>query len=66
MLTLHIAKTKNGVLISENEFKQIISLARKLKTIEIETNDFQDLIQASSTSMNFWENEIDDEVWNDA
>jgi len=28
-------------------------------------NDFSDLLQASQSSMGFWDNPIDDETWND-
>ena len=27
---------------------------------------FKDLVSASETSLSFWDNELDDEVWNDA
>lgn len=29
-------------------------------------DDFEDLKQASTTSLDFWDNPTDDEVWNDA
>lgn len=35
-----------------------------LSAIEID-DEFQDLKHASQSSIQFWENEIDDEVWND-
>lgn len=28
--------------------------------------EFADLLQASETSLDFWDNEIDDRIWNDA
>ena len=31
---------------------------------EHETEDFSDLLHAAESSMDFWDNEIDDEVWN--
>ncbi|MEO8168883.1 MAG: DUF2281 domain-containing protein [bacterium] len=39
----------------------------KLEVILLETDDqFEDLVKASETSLEFWNNSIDDEVWNDA
>jgi hypothetical protein len=29
-------------------------------------DDFSDLVSASQTSMDFWDNPVDDEDWNDA
>jgi len=49
---LHLAKgTKVEVLI--------------IVPMEHETEDFSDLLYAAESSMDFWDNEIDDEVWND-
>ena len=31
-----------------------------------ENKEFKDLLLASETSMDFWDNSIDDEVWNNA
>lgn len=38
-----------------------------IEVILIEQNGkFRDLVKASETSLDFWNNSIDDEVWNDA
>lgn len=38
-----------------------------VEVILLETNgEFQDLIKASETSTSFWNNSIDDKIWNDA
>ena len=38
-----------------------------LEVILIETaGEFQELVKASETSTDFWNNSIDDEIWNDA
>jgi predicted DNA-binding antitoxin AbrB/MazE fold protein len=31
---------------------------------EHKTEDFSDLLHAAESSMDFWDNDIDDEVWN--
>lgn len=39
----------------------------KLEVILLETDEeFEDLVSASETSLEFWNNTIDDEVWNNA
>jgi hypothetical protein len=66
MLKIHIIKAKNKILITEFDFAQLLNLASKSDQIEIQTDEFQDLLEASSSSMDFGDNEIDDEVWNNA
>ena len=34
--------------------------------IEREVDDFSDILRASTTSLGFWDNPVDDEEWNDA
>jgi hypothetical protein len=31
-----------------------------------EEEEFEDLLMASESSLDFWDNSIDDEIWNDA
>jgi predicted DNA-binding antitoxin AbrB/MazE fold protein len=39
----------------------------KLEVILLETDEqFEDLVMASESSLEFWNNSIDDEVWNNA
>ena len=66
MIKLHIKQTKKGVLIPLNEFRQIVSLAQKLENIQLEEDNFRYLLEASASNLDFWDNEIDDKVWNDA
>lgn len=51
--------------ISETEAKEILDFALFLE-MKRNTKDFKDLEIASQTSCEFWDNDIDDEVWNNA
>lgn len=66
MLKVHITKINKQILIPENEFEELLKEAKKSKDISVESDNFQDLIEASESGMDFWMNEIDDEVWNNA
>ncbi len=66
MLKIHISRINNSVLISKDEFEKIIENLEKNEKVEIESNEFKDLQEASSSSLEFWNNEIYDRVWNDA
>ena len=49
--------------IPESQIMQVINFIRYLKLKE-EKNELKDLAAATETSMDFWNNDIDDEVWN--
>jgi hypothetical protein len=66
MLKVHIIKINKQILIPENEFEELLKEAKKSKDISVESDNFRDLIEASESGMDFWMNEIDDEVWNNA
>ncbi|NLV15962.1 MAG: DUF2281 domain-containing protein [Syntrophomonadaceae bacterium] len=51
--------------ISESEAKAILDFALFLE-MKRNATAFKDLEIASQTSCDFWENDIDDEVWNNA
>lgn len=51
--------------IGMEEVPEIIDFVEYLK-IKREKSNFQDLAEASMSSTRFWDNEIDDEVWNNA
>ncbi|KAB8128863.1 DUF2281 domain-containing protein [Gracilibacillus oryzae] len=50
--------------IPENEVDKILDFAEFLK-IKREKSLSEDLTKASESSLDFWDNDIDDEVWND-
>ena len=50
--------------ISEKELVEVIDFIGYLKK-KRENNFYKGLVQASESSIDFWDNEIDDEVWND-
>ncbi len=51
--------------IPEQEVDKILDFAEYLKAKK-EKNLSEDFIKASESSIDFWDNDIDDEVWNDA
>ncbi|HBK53108.1 hypothetical protein [Syntrophomonas wolfei] len=51
--------------ISEIEAKEVLDFALFLEMKRRKT-EFKDLEMASQTSCDFWDNAIDDEVWNNA
>ncbi len=51
--------------ISEIEAKEVLDFALFLEMKRNRT-EFKDLEIASQTSCDFWDNDIDDEVWNNA
>ncbi|QHS22056.1 DUF2281 domain-containing protein [Virgibacillus sp. MSP4-1] len=50
--------------IPEQEVDKILDFAEYLK-IKREKRLSEDLTKASESSLDFWDNDIDDEVWND-
>ncbi|WP_200088065.1 DUF2281 domain-containing protein [Salicibibacter cibi] len=51
--------------ISEKDMAEIIDFIGYLK-MKREKEEYQDVLQASESSIDFWDNKVDDEVWNDA
>ncbi|KHF40507.1 DUF2281 domain-containing protein [Halalkalibacter okhensis] len=51
--------------IPEQEVDKILDFAEYLKTKK-EKSLSEDLTKASKSSIDFWDNDIDDKVWNDA
>ena len=51
--------------IPEQEVDEILDFAEYLKAKK-EKSLSEDLTKASESSIDFWNNDIDDEVWNDA
>ena len=49
--------------VSKEEIAEIIDFVEYLK-IKKEKNNMKDLLDASNSSTDFWNSEIDDEVWN--
>lgn len=64
-MVLHVKKVNNNIIIPEKEFQIILKILEKNQPIEIDDN-FDDLVSASSSSMDFWLNSEDDEAWNNA
>lgn len=51
--------------IPENQISDVIDFIGYLR-VKNEMDIFKDLQEASNSSIDFWDNEIDDEVWNNA
>jgi hypothetical protein len=49
--------------IPESQLAPLFEYAVHIKQ-KSESHSFDDLLEASRSSMSFWENDIDDEVWN--
>ena len=49
--------------IPEREADQLLSFAEQLKNRNYKELS-EDLLKANETSLDFWDNDIDDEVWN--
>ena len=49
--------------IPENQIPEIIDFISFLKSKK-DNEAFKDLLSASESSIDFWNNDIDDEVWN--
>jgi hypothetical protein len=69
MEVIHIMNTAKERLlkiieeIPDNEVIKILDFVEYLKAKK-EKNLTKDLTKASESSLDFWDNEIDDEVWN--
>ena len=50
--------------IPENEISEVIDFIGQLK-VKREKELYRDLQTVSESSLDFWNNDIDDEVWND-
>ena len=66
MIKLHISKIKNKILLPEEEFYKIVEHAKRNEEVIIESDEFEDILEASSASLDFWQNDIDDKIWNDS
>ncbi|WP_068674729.1 DUF2281 domain-containing protein [Oceanobacillus sp. Castelsardo] len=49
--------------VPENEIRKILDFAEQIKAKK-EDKLYEDLSKASESSLDFWDNDIDDEVWN--
>ncbi len=49
--------------IPENQIREVIDFILFLKNRQ-DNQVFKDLLSASESSIDFWNNDIDDEVWN--
>ncbi|MGM0380350.1 MAG: DUF2281 domain-containing protein [Bacillota bacterium] len=51
--------------ISDEDYAELIDFLKFLKS-KSDKNEFESLENASHSSIYFWDNDIDDEIWNDA
>jgi|GEM_PF-3315709 len=66
MIKLHISKIKKKILLPQEEFYKIVEQAKKNEEVIIQSDELIDLTDATSSSLDFWKNEVDDKIWNDA
>jgi len=67
-VTIHMNTAKERLLkiideIPDQEVDKILDFAEFLKS-KSDQNVSEDLTKASESSLSFWDNDIDDEVWN--
>lgn len=48
-----------------NQIRRLYPAAKSIKVVRND-NEFQNLLFASESSLGFWDNDVDDKVWNDA
>jgi hypothetical protein len=51
--------------IPESELAKVLDFAEFIKDDKEEKKTFKDFTKASESSLDFWNNDVDDEVWND-
>jgi len=66
MIKLHISKIKNKILLPQEEFYKIVEQAKKNEEVIIQSDELIDLTDATSSSLDFWKNEVDDKIWNNS
>ncbi len=66
MIKLKISRIKNKILLPEEDFYKIVEQAKKSEEVIIASDEFKDLEIASSSSFDFWNNDVDDKIWNDS
>jgi hypothetical protein len=65
-MEIHIKRIENNIIINQKEFQDLLEKIKQIEEIDIIDEDFDDLIQNANSSIDFWDNTIDDEVWNEA
>ena len=65
MIKLKISRIKNKILLPEEDFYKIVEQAKKSEEVIIASDEFKDLETASSSSFDFWNNDVDDKIWNE-
>lgn len=66
-MTITARKVKKKIILQEEDFSKLIKSAEKNENININFEDeFDELLEISTESIEFWKNEIDDKVWNNA
>ena len=65
-MEIHIKRVENNIIINQKEFQDLLEKIKQIEEIDIIDEDFDDLIQNANSSIDFWDNTIDDEVWNEA
>jgi hypothetical protein len=65
-MEIHIKRIDNNIIINQKEFQDLLEKIKRIEEINIIDEDFDDLIYNANSSIDFWDNTIDDEVWNEA
>lgn len=65
-MEIHIKKIEQNIIINQKEFKEILDKIKQIENVKLINSEFDDLLYNSNSSIDFWNNDIDDEVWNNA
>lgn len=65
-MEIHIKKIEQNIIINQKEFKEILDKIKQIENVKLINYEFDDLLYNSNSSIDFWNNDIDDEVWNNA
>ncbi|MGR3179491.1 MAG: DUF2281 domain-containing protein [Candidatus Anammoxibacter sp.] len=66
MLILHTEEKEDKLLISKKEFELLLNKLKEIDEVKVINDESADMLETSSSSLEFWNNEIDDKVWNNA
>jgi hypothetical protein len=63
-MIIHTEEKDNKVVIPKDEFEKLLNRLKSVEEVNVIREDFSDLLSASSTGLEFWNNENDDRIWN--
>jgi hypothetical protein len=66
-MIITIKRIKKKILLKEKDFQKLLHTAEKVEKVKVNLEEeFDDLLNSSAESLGFWNNDIDDKIWNNA